>query len=530
MSISRSLSRVATLVCLFFAARIFAFDWLSCDGRISNLVAIGFLFCVASCVQPFTAFLLGFAFSLVALSSSFFWAERMLAYSLNQDGNLPKIVFWLLIAFESMPIAMFSYFASRSRWAANHAQSYAVGLAWPIAFWLFIESCWPRVFPWTLGHSLIGWNSLIQIVDLGGANLLSCLALYLSAVPLCLADLIRACFGGDRSLRNRRLIDLSVISLALGCASVYGMLQTGMWSTKLQKDKALRIGVVQEDPSFVDSINKMRAASESLSDGVDLFVWPESTLGALSTGLRSTANETEVRASALPPYTDLHPTVGLKAPLVVGGRTFEGIPREDATQFQSALVIDTDGSILARYHKQKLMPLGEFVPGEYRWPWLHDWFQLNEYIVPGTDSRPIQIANKASVGLLVCFEDIVPAVARNAVAQGAELLICIINASAFEDPIAIEQHLLLARLRAVENRRYFVRSAGTGVSCTINPVGNIEYRSPIDQPDAFVANVRCLRERTFYSYAGNWAPYAAITLLLIGRLIGKKNAKETLLA
>jgi apolipoprotein N-acyltransferase len=511
-------------VCLSAAAQVFTFDWLSCDGVYSNVVAMSVFIFVSTSLGPKLALVFGYLFGLQALSGSFFWAERMLVYSLNQEGTIPKLVFWGLIAFESIPVGILAYLIAKERMKIVAQSLPSTGLVVPFAFWIAVEAWWPRVFSWTLGHSVQGWPAIIQIVDIGGASLVSWAMLWASALPRMVWNLISSHSQKETYsiYANQRGIVLTLVAIV--ATLTYGHWQKHQWTVGLKDAASYRLGVVQEDPSFVDSIPKMRAATDRLTSNVNLIVWPESTLGTLSIDLDSVADSSTVQASSLPPFSDLSPTVGLVAPLIAGGRTFHGQPREDTPQFQSAIVLASDGAVVARYHKQRLMPLGEFVPGEWRWPWLHDWFQLNEYILPGTDPHPVVMPDKTAVGILVCFEDIVPSVARKSVELGAELLVCIINASAFEDPIAIEQHLLLARLRAIENRRYFVRSSGTGVSCVVSPIGTIDYRSPINEPDAFTANVQRIKTRTVYSYLGNWVPYANI--VIAGLIVFQRRSKS----
>jgi len=269
----------------------------------------------------------------------------------------------------------------------------------------------------------------------------------------------------------------------------------------------------------------MRQATDQLAEPFDLVCWPESTLGTISTDLVCLADVDALRGASLPPSVDVTPIIGLPKPLIAGGRSFDGPPSETIPQHQTAFVIESNGNILGHYHKRRLMPLGEYVPGELRWSWLHDWFQLNEYIIPGTNEKPICMPDQTQVGVLVCFEDIIAEIARSTVAAGAEVLVCIINASAFENTVALEQHMHLARLRSIENRRYLVRVAGTGISCVIAPSGKISQTVDAVTSSAFVAKTERIQYRTWYTQLGNWTPWAAILsigLVLIPKRISRK--------
>mgnify|MGYP003927467285 CR=1 FL=1 len=78
----------------------------------------------------------------------------------------------------------------------------------------------------------------------------------------------------------------------------------------------------------------------------------------------------------------------------------------------------------------------------------------------------------------MCYEDIVLQYARDSVVAGAEVLVSLINGSAFENPLALEQHFQLALLRALENRRPLIRCAGTGVSAIVDPIGRYGSACP----------------------------------------------------
>jgi apolipoprotein N-acyltransferase len=159
------------------------------------------------------------------------------------------------------------------------------------------------------------------------------------------------------------------------------------------------------------------------------------------------------------------------------------------------------------------MPIGEYVPGEKTMPWLHNWFQLDQYIESGKSDDPVALPGGEKIGVIICYEDTMAEVTRKTVAAGAQLLVCIINDSAFQSPVALRQHLKLSRLRSIEDRRFLVRCAGTGVSCVIDPVGNIHQTLDADETGAFVADVKLLDGATPFQWMGEWPPMVAITIV-----------------
>jgi apolipoprotein N-acyltransferase len=369
---------------------------------------------------------------------------------------------------------------------------------WTIAGgWIVLERFWPRVFPWSLAHTQLGWLPMVQAAELGGAYLVSFVFIY-----ACLDIGVRIA-RRDFTLRPVTSLPLLLPLLATG----YGSIQMMMLNAS-QNQKALKVGVVQVHPSYVDSMRKMRAASQQLPP-VDLLVWPESTLGSYSSAVTCLSEIRRDIKVAHMPFMDWSQARGLDAWLLVGGKTFEPGAGDAGPYYQTAYLIDPDGTFRGRYHKRSLMPIGEFMPLENTYPQLHDWAQLSQQAAWGTCDTPLVAGGDDRVGVLLCYEDIVPEMSRRTVAEGAELLISLINASAFEDSLALDQHLRLARFRAIENRRTLIRCAGTGISCCISPTGRIETQLAANEEGSFAAEARLMTGRTIYNRVGYLLPHLA---------------------
>ncbi len=176
----RSLNVLLIAALLFFAGKVFALDWLGRFGWWSTWISMAAFIFLSASLRPGSAFFAGFFFGWVAMISSFYWAEQMLAFSLDQEGWVPRFVFWALILFESIPIGILGFLIA---WSRNRNRA-AAGIWLPFAFWIVVESWWPRVFAWTLGHSQQGWPDIVQIADIGGASLISWLVLWGASIPL----------------------------------------------------------------------------------------------------------------------------------------------------------------------------------------------------------------------------------------------------------------------------------------------------------------------------------------------------------
>ncbi len=123
------------------------------------------------------------------------------------------------------------------------------------------------------------------------------------------------------------------------------------------------------------------------------------------------------------------------------------------------------------------------------------------------------------LGTLICFESVYAHVARNSVAEGAEILAIITNDGWYRDAIALYQHNAHAVLRALENSRYVLRAGNTGISSVIDPWGRIQTQSlPMERTYLYTlldpAQV-VRKEKTPYTRFGEWIVYLSMLLLLI---------------
>lgn len=118
------------------------------------------------------------------------------------------------------------------------------------------------------------------------------------------------------------------------------------------------------------------------------------------------------------------------------------------------------------------------------------------------------------LGVLICYESIFPELAREQVAQGANLLVNISNDAWFGLSAAPEQHFSLAVLRAVEQRRWLARATNTGISAFVDPYGNVTARTGLFRAESLSHAVVPLAETTVFFALEPWLPWIGLALLL----------------
>ena len=123
------------------------------------------------------------------------------------------------------------------------------------------------------------------------------------------------------------------------------------------------------------------------------------------------------------------------------------------------------------------------------------------------------------VSTAICYEVVYPDLVRRFVVGGSELLTTITNDAWFGATSAPYQHFEQASMRAIEEGRYLVRSANTGVSGIVDPYGRVLEKTAIFQAAVLVGTARFLQTSTFYARHGDIVAYASavatIALLLV---------------
>jgi apolipoprotein N-acyltransferase len=131
------------------------------------------------------------------------------------------------------------------------------------------------------------------------------------------------------------------------------------------------------------------------------------------------------------------------------------------------------------------------------------------------------------VGGYICYEAIFPALVRRFPADGAELLVNITNDAWYGTTSAPYQHLAMAAFRAVENGRYMVRAANTGITAVVDPRGRILEQTQLFDRAVLVREVPFVAETTFYTRHGDLFAYAcsAIALAALGATLTRRRPR-----
>jgi len=213
-----------------------------------------------------------------------------------------------------------------------------------------------------------------------------------------------------------------------------------------------------------------------------------------------------------------------RTPLLIGSDSFD----PDGV-YNSAFLVDAKGEIDGRYDKMYLVPFGEFVP-------LRSILFFAGKVVPeisdfsaGKSYHLFPLKEK-EFAVHICFEVVFPQLTREFCLRGASLLVNITNDAWFGDSSAPHQHFAMAAMRAIENRRYMIRSANTGISGIIDPYGRILQSTDIFVPALIFGKVKHIQEQTFYTRHGDLLIYAAISVCIVSFVLAifrRRTLNET---
>jgi apolipoprotein N-acyltransferase len=457
-----------------------------------------------------------------AIAVAFHWSPAAMAYSLSSSYWLGLIVSIPLILWDGMRLALGFWLASKItqdiRWI------------WiPVAcITVLLETCLPSVFPWKLGLPFLHAPWIVQGIDVFGSSWTTVIDLLVAGTLISLTCFVMD-FRQRQRLELRRILNPSflvpIIAMALNAA--YCFLSWTTLTREVATAPHIKIGMVQVDPGYVESLGEMQNLSLEAGTDVDLICWPESSGGTLDMSLCDLSDKEVTFQKSKEPLRGIRPWPNPHCELLLGGKNYlkRGESGEEILHV-TAMLIDESERITGRYHKRQLMPFGEYVPLGKWFPALEKLFEMQDIIEPGVGSNVIVTQNGAKLGTFLCYEDMIPDSAVDLVRCDANLLVSLINGSAFESPFTLQQHRLLAQSRAIETRRFFVRCAATGETCIISPLGVVESRIPLTTKGVLVGNVALLDRMTIFASFPRVLPILVAACILLFWFSSRRRRTE----
>lgn len=425
---------------------------------------------------------LGYGFGVVYFGGSLFWLTTLTApgwAALSLYLAAYPAVWTLFLGVFCTPRGVGQ--DGRPVWLSSWSNLRACALG--AAAWVALE--WLRgvifpQFPWNSVGIALGENiPLIQLADITGVGGISFLAVMANLMIVATVKrLILEVQLGARRPHYDFAVTVALVALAWG----YGLRQ--MFAPPPETTKftfaAVQANIpqnVRNDLSFeADVMDAYARHSEvALAMRPDLILWPESATPRPAFNDQATWDA--VRAIA-----EQH----------AGDFLLGTVHFSEQGDYNSAVLLSNRGKDAQMYHKNHLVPFGEYVPFRQAFP-LFAWI-VGDLVPDDFDPGPYPVvfemsARPVRVGPLICFEDVLGDLARQFALRGAQVFAVITNDGWFQESAGSRQHLAHAVFRCAENKLPMVRAANTGVTCQIDRFGMVRETLKNDAGSTFLEGV-----------------------------------------
>ena len=417
-------------------------------------------------------------------------------------GGLPVFMAWcvhlLFVLFLGSFIAVFA--VSINGLVKNYGQ---IGLMFAPAVWVTMELGRIHLFtgfPWLLlGYSQVPFLAIAQAASIVGV-------LGVSILVAAVNGSISYSLVGRGNVRGLPVIVTGAVFLAV---FAFGILRLER-AVLLNEGTSLTVAAVQGNVSQDDKWDRtkrdailttyLRQTREAAAAGAELIVWPEA---ATQFPLADDQRSQMIRSTAR--KTSTH--------LLVGTTEIES--DEQTRYYNVAHMVGPSGETTGVYRKQHLVPFGEYVPLQEALFFVSPLVEAVGSFSAGRSSQALPF-NNDRISAAICYEIIYPGLVRELVLAGAELLTTMTNDAWFGLTAAPHQHFQMARMRAIEQGRYLVRSANTGISGVVDPYGRVITQSALFEEAVLVNEARLLTGVTFYGRIGDVPAYLGLLVSAFG--------------
>ena len=466
------------------------------------------------------AFFQGLLTGLIYFTGTLYWIANVMAVYGGLPMPVAVLINGLLIAYLSLFPAVFAMVVSRFALVIGPRSLLLAPFVWvatELGRMYFMTG-----FPWVLlGYSQVTVLPVAQFASIAGVFGLSGLvaamsaALAYAAVSGRLSE-VTVMRRGSVFAPYRPLVLVTGLVLALGS---WGAVRIRGGELNRAGD-AVTVGLIQGNVDQADKWDPARASvifrqylemtRRAIGKGAQVVLWPESSTPFFFEEDRPGAEM--VRAIARES----------KVPILLGS---DQIDRSTTppSYFNSAFLLRSDGSTGGVNRKTHLVPFGEYVP-------LKNLLFFASRLVENVsdfsagDAAVLLPVRGHLVSTAICYEIVYPNLVRQA-ASSSELITTITNDAWFGRTSAPYQHFAQASMRAIENGRYLVRSANTGISGIVDPYGRVLARTNVFEPAVVVGEARFIRTQTVYARVGDVFANLSALVTLAGLLLVRRRVE-----
>jgi apolipoprotein N-acyltransferase len=388
-----------------------------------------------------------------------------------------------------------------------------------LSFWIameYLHATWDLAFPWmTLGNGLAGMHQLAQWYESTGV--------YGGSIWIMLSNILA--FEAYKTLRSERIQGYTKIRPLLAWL-IFLIVPAGISLVKyfsyVEKEIPVNIVAVQPniDPyekngslSTIEQLKTLTKLSDSVAQSnTEYFIWPETAIPSYANedNIRSTVEFMNVQ-SFLTQYKNGSVITGIESMKFYSDKKtisakYDENSRTYFDNFNSAMQVENSANVQF-YHKSKLVPGVEKMPFPKTLSFLSPVFAGLGGTVSGWgwQDHPDVLYSQSGVGVapVICYESLWGGWIAEAVKDGAQFIAIITNDGWWGNTSGKDQHFMYAKLRAIESRRWVVRSANTGISGFINQRGDVVKESKWWTRDALKMDINLNDEITPYVKSGD---------------------------
>ncbi len=423
-----------------------------------------------------------------------------------------------------IPLAIIRFLHHRYHWFGWTALAQAA--TWVL--YEYLHHHWDLAWPWlALGNAWSNQITMIQYVSWTGHLGISFWVTFSSFLMAHWLLLAR------KSQKHHLLLYLSFLGIPAGSMIFYystaknlqlpSSPSTGVLVTQPNHDSYQDYGGMSGPDEVLDSLFTL--SSQLYDSTISLIVWPENAIDKpiqmnsrhafrIADTARSWNTNFIIGTGLYTLYPDQKPSLY---------RTTSNGMAYNA--YNATLFADSTGH-LSRYDKANLVPFVERFPFVDALNTLDvgNWIDWGKHagFGKGTEANMLSTPSFSTPGL-VCYDSVFPSWNREFVLNGAQFLTIITNDGWWGESSGHLQHFAYARLRAIEFRRWVVRSANNGTSGIIRPDGSIEQKTEYWTRTSFTSRIPLRNDVTIYAQWGDWLAMFSFFMVLLSVGYGRLN-------
>lgn len=400
--------------------------------------------------------------------------------------------------------------------------------------WIVIAALWVALelircrflggFPWNL-FGITQWQNLplLQMAAVTGVYGISFVLCWISAALAgALAILV---FRPERRLAWTAALRIPVLVLLIlagfGLRRVIQTTPSGEFTTLALVQPSIPQRLIWDDAANPARFEKVLGLTrEAVAAGPDAVIWPEGSMPDLTA-------EQFARVKELLQGTGISWIFG-----TAYGQEVAGKPEH----YNAAILVNSSGQVVERYHKQRLVIFGEFIPFEDTLPFMKWLTPIGSSFTPGRGPARFAFGSRpVAASPMICFEDVFPHHTRPHATPDTDFILELTNNGWFGESSAQWQHTANAVLRAVENGLPLVRCANNGLTCWVDSRGGLHdllrspsgsvYASGVDLVRVPLRLAGQPRPLTLYHHYGDLFAALCLALALAG-IASTRAAKE----